>query len=92
MEQKQAGEILGSIQTQLLIQIESPCASHQIPLLVDRVALTLPHRLRRLQQMEDMKIPHPKEGLVVFRTLEHGGLMENTERVILEPVIWRVLG
>ena len=42
--------------------------------------------------MEDMKIPHPKEGLVVFRTLEHGGLMENTERVILEPVIWRVLG
>lgn len=69
MGQKQAGEILGSIQTQLLVQIESPCASHQIPLLVDRVALTLPHRLGRLQQMEDMKMPHPKEGLVVFRTL-----------------------
>ena len=38
-----------------------------------------------------MKMPHAKEGLVVFRTREHGTLFGDTEQVMPEPVRGRFL-
>lgn len=51
MGQEQVGETLGSTQTQLPVQVESPWASPQIPLPVERATVTLSHERGRHQQV-----------------------------------------
>lgn len=66
MDQKQVGETLGSTQTQLPVQVESPWASPQIPLPVERAALTLTHGLGRLQQVGGFENAPSKGRAVCF--------------------------